>query len=61
MLYGGGRVMEEKIYYLPGDLCMIKQMIPNKPTMVVKKKVTKMIRPSADDENKSFLQGIVCY
>lgn len=53
--------MEEKVYYLPGDLCEVKQDIPNKPKMIVKKKVTKMIRPGPTDIKKDFLQGIVCY
>lgn len=50
-----------KIYYLPGDICEVKHDIPNKPIMVVKKKATKMIRPSALDIKKDFLQGIICY
>jgi len=53
--------MEEKVYYLPGDLCTVKHNIPNKPTMVVKKKITKMIRPGPSEIKKDFLQGIVCY
>ena len=28
-------VSEEKIYFTPGDICQMKQDIPNKPTMVV--------------------------
>jgi hypothetical protein len=53
---------QEKIYYLPGDICEIKQNIPNKPVMVVKKKITKMIRPvGPPDIKRDFLQGIVCY
>jgi hypothetical protein len=53
--------MEDKVYYLPGDLCEIKHNLPNKPVMVVKKKLTKMIRPGPVDVRKDFLQGIVCY
>lgn len=53
--------MEEKVYYLPGDLCAVKHTIPNRPIMIVKKKVTKMIRPGPQDVKKDFLQGIVCY
>jgi len=50
-----------KVYYLPGDVCEIKQDIPNKPLMVVKKKATKMIRPNPLDIKRDFLQGIICY
>lgn len=53
--------MEEKVYYAPGDLCIIRHELPNKPVMVVKKKVTKMIRPGPLDVKRDFLQGIVCY
>jgi hypothetical protein len=50
-----------KVYYLPGDICEIKQDIPNKPLMVVKKKYSKTIRPNPLDLKKDFLLGIVCY
>lgn len=53
--------MEDKVYYLPGELCTIKHEIPNRPLMVVKKKATRMIRPGPQDVKKDFLQGIVCY
>ena len=29
-----------KVYFLPGDVVTIKQVIPNKPTMIVVKKIT---------------------
>jgi len=51
----------EKVYYLPGELCEVKHKILNKPIMVVKKKVTKTIRPKPTDIKKDFLQGIICY
>lgn len=53
--------MEEKVYYLPGDLCVIKHDLPFKPLMVVKKKVTRMIKPGPLETKRDFLQGIVCY
>ena len=54
--------MEDKVYYLPGDLCTIRHdLLQNKPTMIVKKKITRMIRPGPTDIKKDFLQGIVCY
>lgn len=51
----------DKLYYLPGDICEVKHKIPNKPIMVVKKKLTKMVRPGPADIRKDFLLGIVCY
>ena len=32
--------MEEKIYFMPGDIVTLKQDIPNKPQMIVVKKET---------------------
>lgn len=54
----------EKIYFLPGDVVELKQDIPNKPKMIVKKKATKMIRPVKTEMEKTdekFLLGIVCF
>ena len=54
-----------KVYYLPGDICQVKQNIPNKPIMIVKKKYSKTIRHTNLDERiyekKDTLLGIVCY
>lgn len=46
--------MEDKIYFLPGDTVTLKQEIPNKPTMLVIKKIVKTIR------NNPYFQGILC-
>jgi hypothetical protein len=51
----------EKVYYLPGDRCIVRHDIPNKPIMIVKRKVTRLIRPGPSEPSKDFLQGIVCY
>lgn len=51
----------DKIYYLPGDLCEVKHAVPNKPIMVVKQKVSKLIRPKPSDIKKDSLLGIICY
>jgi hypothetical protein len=32
--------MEEKIFFMPGDIVTLKQDIPNKPVMLVIKKET---------------------
>lgn len=50
--------METKQYFLPGDVVTIRQNIPNKPTMLVLKKVTKTIK--IGDKNNDFFQGIYC-
>ncbi len=46
--------MEDKVYFLPGDLVTLKKDMPNKPTMLVVKKVTRYFK-----ENPYF-QGILC-
>lgn len=50
--------MEQKQFFLPGDLVTIRQDLPNKPTMIVVKKVTKNIRVGSTRGN--FFQGILC-
>ena len=51
--------MENKIFYLPGDVVTVRQNIPNKPTMIVVKKKTMTIKPK-DGDKSDFLQGIIC-
>ena len=60
--------MEEKIYFLPGDVVTLRQAIPNKPTMIVVKKEKKMITPKKQSGQASgivegkedSLKGIKC-
>ena len=47
-----------KTYFLPGDVVTLRQDIPNKPKMVVVKKVDKKIKIS--DSVTNFFQGILC-
>lgn len=47
-----------KIYFLPGEVVTLKQEIPNKPTMIVVKKVTSTFRQ--DDKKDEFFRGILC-
>lgn len=47
-----------KEYFLPGDVVTIRQNIPNKPTMLVDKKVTKKMR--IGDVSSNYFQGISC-
>ena len=49
--------MEEKIFYLPGDIVTLKQNIPNKPIMIVVKKETSMFRKEGEE---GILKGIRC-
>ena len=51
--------MENKIFFMPGDVVTIRQNIPNKPTMLVVKKKTMTIKPK-DGDKSDFLQGIIC-
>lgn len=49
---------ETKQYFLPGDVVTVRQDIPNKPMMIVVKKVTKTIKtPTLKGD---FFQGIMC-
>lgn len=48
----------EKTYYLPGDIVTLRQDIPNKPVMIVVKKLTKTIK--TDSIQGNFFQGILC-
>lgn len=47
-----------KLYFLPGDVVTLRQNIPNKPTMIVVKKVTKSIK--TESLKGDFFQGILC-
>ena len=51
-------INDNKQFFLPGDVVTLRQDIPNKPTMIVVKKVTKTIRTS--DVKNDFFQGILC-
>lgn len=47
---------ENKIYFVPGMIVTLKQDIPNKPTMIVVKKETRIFKT---DDNSS-LRGMRC-
>lgn len=47
-----------KQFFLPGDLVTVRQDLPNKPTMLVVKKVTKTLK--INSEKNDFFQGILC-
>jgi hypothetical protein len=49
---------EVKQFFLPGNVVTLRQDIPNKPTMIVVKKVTKTIRTNV--LKGDFFQGILC-
>lgn len=49
---------EFKQFFLPGDTVTLRQDLPNKPTMLVVKKVTKTIR--TETLKGDFFQGILC-
>jgi len=52
-------IANDKIYYLPGDIVTLRQDIPNRPTMLVVKKVKSSIRVGKEIKN-DFFQGILC-
>lgn len=49
---------ETNIYYSPGDIVELRQDIPNKPKMIVVKKVSSIFKHDID--KKSTLKGIMC-
>ena len=49
---------DNKQFFLPGNVVTLRQDIPNKPTMIVVKKVTKTIR--TETLKGDFFQGILC-
>ena len=50
--------MEEKVYFMPGDVVTVRQDIPNKPIMIVVKKETSIFKNASDSNN--ILKGIRC-
>lgn len=50
--------MEEKVFFMPGDLVTLKQDLPYKPKMYVVKKETNIFKHTQDD--KDVLKGIRC-
>lgn len=53
-------MIEEKIFFLPGEIVTLKQDIPNKPTMIVVKKETMTIRPTKTSDKEDYFKGIRC-
>lgn len=49
---------ETKQFFLPGDTVTLRQDLPNKPTMLVVKKITKTIHTT--DIRSDYFQGILC-
>ena len=47
-----------KQYFLPGDLVTIRQDIPNKPTMLVVKKLERTVK--TNEINGTFFLRILC-
>lgn len=53
---------ETNIFFNPGDTVRVKQNLPNKPLMIVVKKVTSIFKhdPNRNEDKKSTLKGIKC-
>lgn len=53
---------ETNIYFNAGDVVQLKQDIPNKPKMIVVKKVTSIFKHDikGTEDKKSTLKGIKC-
>ena len=52
--------MEEKVFFMPGDIVVLRQDIPNKPTMLVVKKETMTIKLDKSSETEDYFKGIRC-
>lgn len=53
--------MEEKVYFMPGEVVTLKQGIPNKPVMIVVKKETMSIRThGVSNMAEDYFKGIRC-
>lgn len=56
--------MEDKVFFLPGELVTLRQDLPNKPVMIVMKKETcplKVKSPLSGDKQKvEYFRGIKC-
>lgn len=50
--------MEEKVYFLPGDVVTVRQL-SNSPEMLVVKKSTKRII-GRDNQKSDYFQGMLC-
>ena len=48
---------EEKVFFAPGDICQMKQDIPNKPKMVVVRIERSIMK---NNEGKDYLRGVRC-
>ena len=48
---------DEKIYFQPGDICQMKQDIPNKPKMVVVRIERSLMK---NEGGKDYLRGVRC-
>lgn len=50
--------MEDKVFFTPGDVVTIRQDIPNKPIMLVVRKVNNILKH--DEDREGLLRGIRC-
>lgn len=53
-------LQELKQYFLPGDLVTLKKDIPNKPTMIVVKKVISKLSLDKSKPATDYFQGMLC-
>lgn len=50
--------MEEKVFFMPGDMVTLKKDIPSKPIMLVVRKEISLLRNKLSEDN--ILKGIKC-
>lgn len=48
---------DDKIFFTPGDVCILKQDIPNKPKMVVVRIERSIMK---NNEGRDYLRGVRC-
>ena len=52
--------IEEKIYFNPGDLVMVRHEIPNRPIMFVVEKVMRSLINKDTSKGENIFLGIKC-
>ena len=52
--------LEEKVYFNPGDTCVVKHNVDNKPKMWIVEKVTRSLINKQTNEKENIFLGIKC-
>lgn len=53
-------MLEDKVFFTPGDIVTIRQDLENKPEMIVIKKETLLIKIKNSTDKEDYFRGIRC-